>query len=89
MAENGSKNASIVAAAVKKAPSKSGMNAGKFTGGISYRFIILANGRARKKVNKSRKPNTIFQWYGIHLHYTFDTFTVTNYGKYYKWGLTQ
>ena len=36
LAENGSKNASIVAAAVKKAPSRSGMNAGKFTGGIMH-----------------------------------------------------
>ena len=40
MAENGSKNASIVAAAVKKAPSKSGMNAGKFTGGINYSILV-------------------------------------------------
>ena len=36
LAENGSKSASIVATAVKKAPSKSGMNAGKFTGGTNY-----------------------------------------------------
>ena len=40
LAENGSKNASIVAAAVKKAPSRSGMNAGKFTGGI-YLYLMI------------------------------------------------
>ena len=41
LAENGSKNASIVAAAVKKAPSRSGMNAGKFTGGtVLYIFVL-------------------------------------------------
>lgn len=33
LANDGSKNASVVAAAIKKAQKKQGMNAGKFTGG--------------------------------------------------------
>ena len=52
LAENGSKSASIVATAVKKAPSKSGMNAGKFTGGTNYVDQIRSYLKLIKKAEK-------------------------------------